>query len=71
MITLNGRVVRALPDGKYEVEVEYNGKKRSFICYVSGKIRLNHILIVEGDSVKIEISKYDPSQGKIVYRNRR
>jgi translation initiation factor IF-1 len=70
MVSLDGKVIASLPDGKYKVEVEYNGKTKSFVCYVSGKIRLNHIMIVEGDKVKIELSSYDPSQGKIVYRYR-
>jgi len=70
MVTVEGLVTKALPDGKYLVEVEYKGKKREFICYVGGRVRLNHIIISEGDKVKIEISTYDPAQGKIIYRNR-
>lgn len=70
MIALDGKVLSSLPDGKYKVEVEYNGVKRQFVCYVSGRIRLNHIVITDGDKVKIEVSEYDPDQGKIVYRYR-
>jgi len=70
MISLDGKVLSSLPDGKYKIEVEYNGKTRQFICYVSGKIRMNHIVITENDKVKIEVSEYDPDQGKIVYRYR-
>jgi translation initiation factor IF-1 len=70
MVSLEGKVISSLPDGKYKVEVEYKGKTKVFICYVSGKIRLNHIMIIEGDRVKIELSSYDPTQGKIVYRYR-
>lgn len=70
MITLTGKVVEALPDGKYVVRVEYKGKTKDFICYVSGKIRVNHIIITEGDRVKIEVSPYDPEKGKIIYRYR-
>ena len=70
MVELEGKVVEALPDGKYVVRVEYKGKTRDFVCYVSGKIRLHHIIIVEGDRVKIQVSKYDPTKGKIVYRYR-
>lgn len=70
MVSLEGKVISSLPDGKYKVEVEYKGKIKVFICYVSGKIRLNHIMIIEGDRVKIELSSYDPTQGKIVYRYR-
>ncbi len=70
MVTLEGKVIQALPDGKYIVEVEYNGKKKQFLCYVSGRMRVNHIIIAEGDRVKIQVSPYDPEKGKIVYRNR-
>ncbi len=63
-------MVEALPDGKYVVRVEYKGKTKDFICYVSGKIRVNHIIITEGDRVKIEVSPYDPEKGKIIYRYR-
>lgn len=70
MVSLDGKVIASLPDGKYKVEVEYKEKKKIFLCYVSGRIRLNHIMVIEGDKVKIELSEYDPSQGKIVYRYR-
>jgi len=70
MVTLEGKVITSLPDGKYKVEVEYNNIKRIFICYVSGKIRQNHIMVVDGDKVRIEVNEYDTSQGKIVYRIR-
>ncbi|WKZ30264.1 MAG: translation initiation factor IF-1 [Candidatus Dojkabacteria bacterium] len=70
MVSLEGKVISSLPDGKYKVEIEYKGKSKVFTCYVSGKIRLNHIMITEGDRVKIELSSYDPTQGKIVYRYR-
>ncbi len=70
MVSLDGKVLSSLPDGKYKIEVEYKGVTRQFICYVSGKIRMNHIVITENDKVKIEVSEYDPGQGKIVYRYR-
>ncbi len=70
MVILEGKVTQALPDGKYKVTVEYKGKKKEFTCYVSGKMRVNHIMITEGDKVKIEISPYDPALGKIIYRLR-
>lgn len=70
MVILEGKVVQALPDGKYKVKVEYKGKSKEFICYVSGRMRVNHIIITEGDKVKIEVSPYDPTKGKIIYRLR-
>jgi len=70
MVSLDGKVITSLPDGKYKVEVEYKGKIKYFVCHVSGRIRLNHIMIADGDKVKIEVSPYDLTQGKIVYRYR-
>ena len=70
MITLDGKITKALPNGKYVVEVQHKDKTKEFLCHVSGKIRLHHIIIIEGDKVKIEVSPYDTKQGKIIYRYR-
>jgi len=70
MVSLDGKIIECLPNGKYKVEVEHNGKVRQFACYIGGRVRRNHIIITENDNVKIEISEYDPGRGKIVYRYR-
>jgi translation initiation factor IF-1 len=51
--------------GKFKVKVSDN---YSVLCTLSGKIRMNSVKILLGDRVKIEVSEYDTSQGRIVYR---
>lgn len=51
--------------GKFQVQVADN---YTVLCTLSGKIRTNSVRILLGDRVKIEVSEYDPSQGRIVYR---
>ena len=51
--------------GKFKVQVT---DTYSVLCTLSGKIRTNSVRILLGDRVKIEVSEYDPSQGRIVYR---
>ncbi|HOK17907.1 MAG TPA: translation initiation factor IF-1 [Caldisericia bacterium] len=64
-IEIEGIVVEALPDMHFRVKLP-NGKVIK--AFVSGKMRLNSIRVIPGDRVRIQISKYDPSQGRIVYR---
>lgn len=51
--------------GKFTVKVNDN---LNVLCTLSGKIRMNSVKILVGDKVKIEVSEYDPSQGRITYR---
>jgi translation initiation factor IF-1 len=51
--------------GKFKVRVNDN---YSVLCTLSGKIRTNSVRILLGDTVRVEVSEYDPSQGRIVYR---
>ncbi len=64
-IEVNGKVLDVLPGGKYRVELE---NKHTVIAHVSGKIRMNIIRILPGDTVTIELSEYDLTQGRITYR---
>ncbi len=64
-IEMDGTVIEALPNGMFRVELE-NG--HVVLAHVSGKMRVNFIRILKGDKVKVEISIYDPSRGRIVYR---
>ncbi|MBI2357155.1 translation initiation factor IF-1 [Candidatus Dojkabacteria bacterium] len=70
VIELNGVVKECLPDTKFIVEVEVNGQKHEIVGYLSGKMRMHYIRILEGDKVKIEITPYDPKQGRITYREK-
>ena len=60
-----GKVIDVLPGGKFKVELE-NGF--TVEAHVSGKIRMNYIRILPGDTVKIEVSPYDLTRGRITYR---
>ena len=69
-VEFEGTVVEALPNAMFRVKME-NGKK--VLAYVSGKMRRarsRFVRIVPGDKVKIEISPYDLSRGRITYRMR-
>ncbi|MHC4392384.1 MAG: translation initiation factor IF-1 [Planctomycetota bacterium] len=64
-IELEGKVIKALPNARFDVELD-NGHK--VIAHLSGKMRRYYIRIVTGDRVKIELSPYDLTKGRIVYR---
>lgn len=65
VIEVEGKVVDVLPGGKFKVELE---NKVTVIATVSGKIRMNYIRILPGDTVTLELSTYDLKQGRITYR---
>ena len=65
IIKLEGRILEALPNAFFKVLLE-NGKEIS--GFLSGKMRLNRIKILPGDRVTIEMTPYDDSKGRIVYR---
>ena len=65
VIEVEGKVVEVLPGGKFKVELE---NKITVIAHVSGKIRMNYIRILPGDTVTLELSTYDLTQGRITYR---
>jgi len=64
-ITVEGTVVEALPNTMFRVEL---ANKHVVLAHVSGKMRMHFIKILPGDRVTLEISSYDPSKGRIVYR---
>jgi translation initiation factor IF-1 len=66
-IRLEAVVKEALPNATFRVELE-NGHQ--MLAHVSGKIRMNFIRILPGDKVTVEVSPYDLSKGRIVYRSR-
>lgn len=65
VITMNGIVISVLPAGTFKVKLD-NGHQ--VLGHLSGKMRKNHIRILENDKVDVEISPYDLSKGRIVYR---
>ncbi len=64
-ITVEGTVVEALPNTMFRVEL---ANKHKVLAHVSGKMRMHFIKILPGDRVTMEISPYDPTKGRIVYR---
>jgi translation initiation factor IF-1 len=73
-IEVVGKVLEALPNTLFRVEV---GKKapeglvdKVILCHVAGKMRMHYIRILPGDNVRVQISPYDLTKGRIVYRER-
>ena len=64
-IRVAAKVVEALPNAVFRAELE-NG--HILVCHVSGKMRMHYIRLLPGDTVTVEISPYDLSKGRIVYR---
>jgi len=64
-LTMEGTVVEALPDAQFIVELE-NGHQ--VLAYLSGKMRKYYIRVLLGDRVNVELSPYDLTRGRIVYR---
>ncbi len=64
---MRGKVVEALPNTQFKVELE-NGL--SIIAHISGKMRKNYIRLVPGDMVDVEMTPYDLTKGRITYRHK-
>lgn len=64
----DGIVTEILPEGKFKVKINIDGADYELFCYESGKMRLNYIKLIIGDKVKLEVSKYDMSKGRIILR---
>ena len=66
LIEMQGKVDEVLPDSRFRVTLD-NG--HTLIAYTSGKMRKNHIRILAGDKVSLEMSPYDLSKGRINFRH--
>ncbi len=68
-LEFEGTILEALPNAMFRVEIE-NGHENSHVilAYVSGKMRTRFIRILPGDKVKLELSPYDLTKGRITYR---
>ncbi len=66
LLEMNGVVDEVLPDSRFRVTLE-NG--HILIAYSAGKMRKNHIRIIAGDKVSLELSPYDMSKGRITFRH--
>ena len=65
VIEIEGKVIEKLPNTMFRVELE-NG--HVVLAHISGKLRMNYIKILPGDKVTIEMSPYDLSKGRIIWR---
>jgi len=67
LIAAEGEIVEALPNAMFRVKLE-NG--HIVLAHVSGKMRMHFIRILPGDKVKVELSPYDLTRGRITYREK-
>ncbi len=67
VIEVEGTVVDALPNAFFKVKLE-NGHE--ILAHISGKLRMNYIRILPGDTVTVELSPYDLTRGRITWRNK-
>ena len=67
MLEVEGVVTEALPNATFEVELQ-NGHK--ILAHLSGKLRMNYIRVLPGDKVKLEMSPYDLTKGRITWRSK-
>ena len=66
-ITVDGRVIDALPNAMFTVELE---NQHTVLSYLGGKMRKNFIRVLPGDRVTVELSPYDLTRGRITFRHR-
>jgi len=64
-VEVEGKVVEPLSNAMFRVELDSGHR---VLAHVSGKMRMNHIRILPGDKVKMELSPYDLTRGRITYR---
>ena len=66
-IEMEGKILEALPNAMFRVEVEGGHK---ILAHISGKMRMHYIKILPGDTVKVELSPYDLTRGRITFRGK-
>ncbi|MCL2447250.1 MAG: translation initiation factor IF-1 [Oscillospiraceae bacterium] len=67
MIEVEGVVVEALPNATFQVQLQNEHK---ILAHISGKLRMNYIKILTGDKVTVEMSPYDLTRGRIIWRSK-
>ena len=65
VIEVNGVIVESLPNAQFKVKLESG---QVILAHISGKIRKHYIRVLLGDTVKVELSPYDMTRGRIVFR---
>jgi len=69
-IEIEAIVKQSLPNAMFRLEIEVGENKHEIIGHISGKMRRNYIRITPGDTVLVQLSPYDLTKGRIVYRQR-
>jgi translation initiation factor IF-1 len=64
-IEVEGKILEALPNAMFRVELD---KGHKVLAHISGKMRQNYIRLIPGDKIKLELSPYDLTRGRIIYR---
>lgn len=67
VIEVEGTVIEKLPNAMFQVEIEGGHK---ILAHISGKLRMNFIRVLPGDKVTIELSPYDLTKGRIIWRSK-
>ena len=67
VIEVDGKIVEALPNATFRVELP-NG--HVILCHIAGKMRMHYIRILPGDKVGVEMSPYDLTRGRIIFRHK-
>lgn len=66
LLTLTGKVDEVLPNNTFRIKID--NMDHIVLCYMSGRLKKNKIKVIMSDSVKVEVSTYDLTKGRIVYR---
>ncbi len=65
---VKGKIIEVLPGTKFKVAIDLQGKEHIIMAYISGKMRMHYIKLIVGDEVELEMSPYDLTKGRIIYR---
>jgi translation initiation factor IF-1 len=66
LLEFTGQVIDVLPNSTFKIKVD--DTSHELICYMGGKLKQNKIKVILGDNVKIEVSPYDLTKGRIIFR---
>ncbi len=69
-IEVEGTVTESLPNAVFRVEIDAPDGNHMVLAHLSGKVKMNFVRIVPGDRVRVELSPYDLTKGRITWRNR-
>ncbi|KKQ35921.1 MAG: Translation initiation factor IF-1 [candidate division WS6 bacterium GW2011_GWA2_37_6] len=67
-IKVRGKISEVLPGTKFKVVIDMQGTEHTIFAYISGRMRMHYIKLIEGDEVEVELSPYDLTKGRITYR---